>query len=171
MLGKTDWKRLAVLLDQLHLCTGIKFALMDERGGELCTSNDGAPFCSAVLAHPCGAQCCHDCDRRAVETALATCRPQKYICHAGLYEVVYPVMEDTNVTAVILFGQILNDQTREAQWERVRQRCGWHPDQQALHSAFLKLRRVSDEQINACIEIVRPCVSEVRLHGLYDINT
>ena len=48
MLSRDEFGRLARLLNNLHLCTGIKFALMDENGCEVYTSSDRTSFCSAV---------------------------------------------------------------------------------------------------------------------------
>lgn len=90
----------------------------------------------------------------------------RYLCHAGLYEVALPVTEKRRTVATILFGQMLDDAPREEQWRRVKARCAWYPDQDALYQAFLRLRRISASQMTACLEIVEACVSEVRLSGL-----
>ncbi|MBQ7868028.1 MAG: PocR ligand-binding domain-containing protein [Clostridia bacterium] len=166
MLSREDFGRLARLLNNLHLCTGIKFALMDEAGREVYTSSYRAPFCRAIMKAPGGMDRCCDCDRCAVEEVLRTHQPRKYMCHAGLYEVAMPVTEGGRVLAIILFGQILDDSPREEQWKRVSAQCAWAGANEELHQAFLHLRRISAEQVDACMEIVRTCVSEVRLRGL-----
>ncbi len=163
MLSKDEFGRLARLLNNLHLCTGIKFALMDEEGREVYTSCYRAPFCRAVMAE--ASDRCLACDRAAVEDVRRTHAPRKYICHAGLYEVAMPVLENGEVAAIILFGQMLDDAPRPEQWERVKKQCQWHTDMDGLHQAFLHLRRISPEQMEACMEIARACVNEVRLHG------
>ena len=77
-----------------------------------------------------------------------------------------PVIDGDEVAAIILFGQMLDDSPREEQWERVRKACAWPSDMDSLHQAFLHLRRISAEQMEACMAVARACVSEVRLHGL-----
>lgn len=170
MLSKEDFSRLARLLNNLYLCTGVKFALMDGQGREVYTSSYRAPFCSLIISEQAGAERCAACDRHAVEEAGQTRAHRRYLCHAGLYESVMPVMENGQVAATILFGQMLNDAPRDEQWQRVSTRCAWYPDRDGLREAFLKLRRISGEQMDACMEIVTACVSEVRLHGLYAMD-
>lgn len=82
-----------------------------------------------------------------------------------------PVVDNGKVSAIILFGQMLDDSPREEQWERVKKLCAWHDDPEGLHQAFWHLRRISSEQMEACMEIARVCVSEVRLHGLSEMDT
>ncbi len=171
MLTHEEFKRLSRLLDNLHLCTSVKFALMDENGREVYTSSHRATFCSAVMGEPCGAARCLACDREAVAAVRATRAHRRYVCHAGLYEVAMPVLENDRVIATIVFGQMLDDAPREKQWARVREKCAWHPDRESLYQAFLSLRRISPEQMAACMEIVRACVSEVRLYSLRGANS
>lgn len=171
MLTRDEVNRLSRLLNHLHLLTGVKFALMDENGKEAYTSSDRGPFCRLIAGEEEGVQRCYACDRQAVAQVLQTKTHCKYLCHAGLYEICMPVMENGEVAAIILFGQMLDDAPRDAQWQRIRTRCAWYGDMDGLHEEFLKLRRISAEQINACMEIVRACVSEVRLHGLHAVDT
>ena len=109
---------------------------------------------------------CHACDGKAAEEVGRTQVRRKYLCHAGLYEVALPVTEKRRTVETILFGQMLDDAPREEQWRRVKARCAWYPDPDALYQAFLRLRRLSASQMTACLEIVEACVSEVRLSGL-----
>lgn len=169
MLSQDEFKRLSRLLNNLHLCTGIKFALMDENGREVYTSSERTPFCSAILSEAC--EKCYACDRETVEAVLRTHQPRRYLCHAGLYEAAMPVIDGGEVAAIILFGQMLDDSPREEQWKRVKRLCRWHSDMDGLHQAFLHLRRISEEQMEACMEVARACVSEVRLQGLKALQT
>lgn len=165
MLNHEEFDRLARLLNNLHLCTGIKFALMDERGQEVYTSSERTSFCSAIVNEG-GLGKCLACDRQMVEFVMRTHQPRRYQCHAGLYEAAMPVMDEDQVVAIILFGQMLDDSPREEQWTRIRQQCAWHPDMDTLHQAFFQLRQISEQQMVACMEISRTCVREVRMHGL-----
>lgn len=165
MLSHDEFSRLARLLNNLHLCTGVKFALMDEKGREVYTASERTAFCSNVIQAG-GLEKCLACDRQMVAQVLQTRRPLRYQCHAGLYEAAMPVMDGEEVAAIILFGQMLDDSPREAQWRRVRRCCAWHPEVDALYQALFQLRQLSETQMLACMEIAKACVSEVRLHGL-----
>ncbi len=166
MLSREDHERLARLLNDLYLLTGVKFALMDERGREIYTSSFQAPFCSLIMQEEEGMRRCLSCDRAAVNAVGRSHVRKKYLCHAGLYEVALPVVENRQRVATIVFGQMLDDAPREQQWERIARQCAWHPDLDALREAFLRLRRISARQMPACLEVVQACVSEARLSGL-----
>ncbi|MEG2252228.1 MAG: PocR ligand-binding domain-containing protein [Clostridia bacterium] len=166
MLTMESLQRLGRLLNNLYLCTGIKFAIMDDNAREIYTSSYQTPFCRLIANEEDGYQRCVHCDDLALADVKKQHVKKKYLCHAGLYELAMPVTEGGRTIAIILCGQILDDAPRDEQWQRVATRCGWYPDQEALHQAFLGLKRVSAEQMNACMEIVQACVSEVRLYGL-----
>ena len=70
MLSQDEFRRLARLLNNLRLCTGIKFALMDENGHEVYSSSDRAAFCSAIINE--SSEKCYACDRQCVEEVLRT---------------------------------------------------------------------------------------------------
>lgn len=169
MTTTLDQGRLIRLINDLHLCTGIKFALLNAQGQELYSSSYRTDFCTQVMQSRI--ENCYACDRNAVDTVMKTRRPYRYICHAGLYEVAIPVLEGEELIAIILFGQMLDDAPRDQQWERILRKCAWEGDVEGLHQAFLRLRRVSSEQMDACAEIARTCVSEVRLRSMNDLGT
>ncbi|MDD3335410.1 MAG: PocR ligand-binding domain-containing protein [Eubacteriales bacterium] len=168
MITDDSLKRLGHLLNNLYLCTGIKFGLMDENSREVYTSSYQTAFCRMIADEMGGYERCAACDGRALSALreAGVWGKRKYLCHAGLYELALPVTEEGKTVAFILCGQILDDSPREEQWKRVLERCGWVSDKEALHQAFLSLKRVSTEQMNACMELVQACISEVRLYGM-----
>lgn len=166
MLDQEAFERLARLLDNLYLCMGVKFGLMNDEGREIYTSSFKSPFCAQIMQVPGGYERCLQCDECAIAEVKKTQRRKKYLCHAGLYEVALPVVEDGKTVATILWGQMLDDSPRDQQWERIAKQCAWHSNPDALHQAFLHLRRISPEQMTACMEIVQACVSEVRLYSM-----
>lgn len=168
MHNNMDDKRLVRLINDLHLCTGIRLSWLNSRGEEVYTSSNQADFCR--LIHQERLESCHLCDRNAVDTVLKTRKPYRYLCHAGLYEVAIPVLENDELIAIILFGQMLDDTPREEQWKRILQKCYWEKDTEGLHQTFLRLRQISYEQMEACAEIARTCVNEVRLRSMSNLN-
>ncbi len=166
MLNESQYRRLGRLLNALHQCMDIKFALMGLDACEVYTSACQTPFCRALAAIPGGHERCLQCDRQALGDIRATQKMKQYYCHAGLIEIALPVTENGEIIAMIVFGQVLDDGPREAQWQRVRRALAWHPGAEELYQPFLQLKRVSAAQIAACAEIVHACVSEARLMGI-----
>ena len=166
MLSTSDYHRLGRLLNALHQCMDIKFALMNREAREVYTSSYQTAFCRAIAQTPGGYERCVQCDCDALRDIRSTQKMKKYYCHAGLIEIALPVTESGEIIATILFGQMLDESPRDEQWERVRRACAWYPDQDELYQYFLRLRRISTQQISATTEIVHACVSEVRLSGI-----
>lgn len=170
MLDPNGYQRLGRLLNALHLCMDIKFALMDENAREAYTSSFQTAFCRIIASTPGGYERCVACDAKALSDIQKTQKMKQYYCHAGLIEVALPVMEHGERIASILFGQMLDNTSRDEQWQRVSKACAWHPNVEELYQPFLRLKRISQQQINACTEIVHACVSEVRLSGIVASN-
>ncbi len=170
MLNPQEYQRLGRLLNALHQCMDIKFALMDKSAREVYTASFQTAFCRAISTSPGGYERCVSCDRNALSDIQTTKKMKQYYCHAGLIEIALPVTEQGEIMATILFGQMLDDSSREEQWKRVSKACSWYPNVEQLYQPFLRLKRISQQQINACTEIVHACVSEVRLSGIVASN-
>ena len=166
MLNSQEYQRLGRLLNALHQCMDIKFALMDKSAREVYTASFQTAFCRAISLAPGGYERCVSCDRNALGDIQTSKKMKRYYCHAGLIEVALPVTEHGEIVATILFGQMLDDSPREEQWKRVSKACSWYADTERLYQPFLRLKRISPQQISACTEIVHACVSEVRLSGI-----
>lgn len=166
MLSTNEYERLGRLLNALHQCMDIKIALMSQEAREVYTACYQTAFCAAIAAQPGGYERCVRCDGEALKDIRSTQKMKKYYCHAGLIEIALPVTENGKIIATILLGQMLDDSPRDEQWKRVSRACAWYPDMEQLYQYFLRLKRVSNQQINACTEIVHACVSEARLEGI-----
>ena len=84
MLSREDFQRLGRLLNNLYLCTGIKFAMMDENAREVYTSSFQTPFCHLIAQENGGYQRCVACADRALTAVRNHQIKKKYLCHAGL---------------------------------------------------------------------------------------
>lgn len=166
MLTSEEFDKLATLLKHLHICMGLKFALMDDQAREIFTSSTQTDFCAAVKSAAGGLERCLDCDAAALREMTATQKMKKYRCHCGLIEVALPVVENGRVIASILLGQFLDETPREKQWQRSLSLLKWFPDAEGLFDSYGCLRQVSSEELTSLIEIVHACIAEVRLQGM-----
>lgn len=166
MLTSEEFDKLATLLKHLHICMGLKFALMDDQAREIFTSSTQTDFCAAVKNAPGGLERCLSCDAAALREMTATQKMKKYRCHCGLIEVALPVVENGRVIASILLGQFLDETPREKQWRRSLSLLKWFPDAEGLFDSYDCLRQVSSEELTSLIEIVHACIAEVRLQGM-----
>lgn len=166
MLTSEEFDKLATLLKHLHICMGLKFALLDDQAREIFTSSTQTDFCAAVKNAPGGLERCLSCDAAALREMTATQKMKKYRCHCGLIEAALPVVENGRVIASILLGQFLDETPREKQWRRSLSLLKWFPDAEGLFDSYGCLRQVSSEELTSLIEIVHACIAEVRLQGM-----
>lgn len=166
MFTPGEYEKLGRLLDNLHVCMDLKFALMDAQSREVYTAAYKAPFCRLIGEAPGGLERCRRCDAEALGRLSESGEMVVYRCHAGLVEAVMPVRVGGELVCGIMFGQVLDDTPAERQWSEIRRRCAWYEDMDELMRAFRLLRVMSQRQIRALGEIVNACVSEVRLAGL-----
>lgn len=167
MFERKDFERLGRLMDSLYICSGIKFALIDNHSHQIYTSNSKTDFCQMIEDMPEGYARCMQCDKLALTDINQRRHGKLYRCHLGLIEVALPVLDSGDVAVTVLFGQLLDASSRDEQWVETRARLrSWHPEPDALKNAFYRLKRLSERQIAAYQDIVYACVSEVRLAGV-----
>ena len=166
MFTPGEYEKLGRLLDNLHICMDLKFALMDADSREVYTAAYKTPFCRLISEAPGGYERCRRCDAEALKRMGESGGMVIYRCHAGLIEAAMPVRVGGELTCSIMFGQVLDDTPAQQQWNETMRRCEWYGDMDELQRAFRLLRRMSQRQIRALGEIVNACVSEVRLAGL-----
>lgn len=171
MSEQINISQLGRLLNNLHQITGLKFALMDYRANEVYTSSYKNEFCALIADTEAGYRRCVACDNQQLRQMPPDTFVKQYRCHAGLIETAIPVTENGRIVATVLLGQLLSDGDVEDQWQNTHALCGWYRDMEALKRAFMKLRRMSDADIQACSEIALACVSEVRFKGLLRAST
>ena len=66
MLTDEEFDKLAMLLKDLHICMGLKFALMDDQAREIFTSSTQTDFCAAVKSAAGGLERCLGCAAAAL---------------------------------------------------------------------------------------------------------
>lgn len=166
MLTHDEFDKLAALLNHLHVCLGLKFALMDEQAKEVFSSSKQADFCMAIKRVTSGMDRCLQCDWMALKEMNSTQKMKKYRCHCGLIEVAMPVVENGQIIASILVGQFLDETPRKKQWKSTCQLLSWYPNADELEESFGFLKQVSSTQLFSLTEIIHACISEVRLQGM-----
>lgn len=166
-----DIVRLSDLFANLHEITHLHISLHDTTGVELYAVQARSSFCELICSEEEGYRRCIECDKQAAKRAASLMEHFEYRCHAGLIDSIVPIAENGQAVALVFFGQILNDSSLIAQWEVVRELCTWHPQQEALKEAFLRLPRLTARQIHASYEMINACVSEIRLEGMLRAET
>lgn len=158
-----DKNRLEKLLNSFYVITGLKFGIFDTNFKELYSTAEQSSFCKLIKDTQMGYAKCIACDEQSFKAAMLKKDIYIYRCHAGLIETCSPIIENEQVIAYLIYGQILDDTPYETQWEMAKEKCRWHHDTDELSSSFFKLERISSEKLTACAEIMSACTSYIWL--------
>lgn len=163
-----DVENLTGLIKSFYTISGIKVAVYDENFKGLITyPEENSSFCEYLAQYDETVKKCADCTAvRCLE-----CAGQKetiiYKCHAGLTEVVSPIMENGVVLGSILFGQITNEPDRKVLKETVLENCRkYNLDESELLSRLNDIKYYSDDQLRATADIVKALTSYIILNKM-----
>ncbi len=160
-------ERLLRLITNLHTLTGIWANFFDVNGKDIQIIGSQNPFCQRINATPEGHARCEACDAAAVKKCSALRGINVYRCHAGICEVVLPILESGIPIAYLVFGQLLDDSPIDKQWEVTRSTLDWYKgDMEELHDSFLAMNQYTREEIEAYAELLEALTSYIQLEGI-----
>lgn len=159
-----DHEHLQRLLTSLHTLTGVHTNIFDVHGKDIQITEEHAPFCQLINSIPEGHERCEACDAQAAKKCLGMRKPYHYRCHAGIREVVLPIISGDEAIAYMVFGQLLDDSPKEQQWEQTRQTLNWYPgDMEELEKAFGQLKQFSEKEFRAHSDLLEALASYINL--------
>jgi|GEM_PF-3126085 len=99
---------------------GIKLLLVDPAGDgkALLSHKQNPPLCRLLRRHHAFDQCCCRCDCEHLNLARKTGESEWYRCHAGLIDLVVPIVIDHRPVAIFLGGQLLPEPPTPARFEK-----------------------------------------------------
>lgn len=119
-----DKEGLLVLLRDFHNLTGLRAAMFDAWGLETLSYPAELPqFCRLIRATQGGAYGCYLCDQNACRRAQSEKKALIYACHAGLIEVITPILVDGATVGYLLLSHIAQGADEAAEWAVVEERC------------------------------------------------
>ena len=165
MIIKYDYNKMKELLSNIYLLTNIKTAVFDSDFQEIAkVPGYDCAFCSLIRNDVNANKKCSDSDQYACEKSKEIDSPFLYICHAGLTEVVAPVHYGNIIIGYIIFGQLLQQNDTAAYWEEIKVKCSdYNVDYNELFSAYIELKKVTNEEIYATAQLLEVCVGYLRL--------
>lgn len=158
-----DKGKLIKLLKSFHVVTGLKFGMYDTNFKELFTTADESSFCKLIHNTRIGLAKCDNCDAKAFKIARQHKDTFTYRCHAGILESCAPIIENEEVIAYLIYGQILDETSYDTQWRDTLEKCNWYSDVDLLKANFFNLERFSNEKLVASEEIMSACTAYIWL--------
>ena len=113
-------EELSSLMEDFYKFTHIRIVVFDEDFIEIATyPNRHSKFCKEIRSDVDVLKKCKDCDYNACMVAKKTKNSYIYKCHAGLTEVVSPIVHDEKIVGYIMLGQILEVDSMEDSWNDI----------------------------------------------------
>lgn len=106
------------------------------------------PVCWMIHQLPEGVRRCEACDRKHHSQAATDGKPRMYTCHAGLCDMVVPIVIQGEHVANVTGGQVFFEQPTEAGFARLRRRLRWmNAPEKTLRRAYFKAPWMSRDRL------------------------
>lgn len=156
MYAVFDQKELLVLLQDFHELTGLRAVVFDAWGMDILSYPKQLPdFCRLVRSSDGGSIGCHLCDQNACRTAQKEGQTVTYACHAGLIEMITPILVEGATVGYLLLSHIVQGADEQAEWEMVQQLCSrYHIDPDELYRTYQQLPRTPYRVMKAASDLL-----------------
>lgn len=125
-------------------------------------------FCSEVRKHKNLREKCLECDKFGFSQCVKNGETFIYKCHMGLTEAVSPIMDNDVIIGFILFGQLLNESSREEIKKHIKTLN--LKNEKQLIDCIDKKETTEERIISASARIVSMCASYVRLKNILNFQ-
>lgn len=144
------------VMQDFHTLTKLRIVIFDSDFKELLAyPKDREPFCHLLRQTPAGEAGCFVSDKGGCLKCAKYRKLVTYRCHAGLTEVVVPIMDKGGVLAYVMFGQIILKENEEATKHEIRQRFP------AFAAKVDSLPVKSQQELNAAATVLQAITSYV----------
>jgi AraC-like DNA-binding protein/ligand-binding sensor protein len=138
---------------------GITTGLASAGGGagrRLFTPEMMCPVCQVINATEEGLAACRRDSLRHTRDAVERQGPTHYVCHAGLWDFVFPIFVEGQHVATIEGGQVLLEPPSEAGFRRlIKATKAYGVDRRAMRSAYFRASHMSEEKLLAAVGLAR----------------
>lgn len=98
------------VLRTYHVCTDLHVQLLSEDGNVLINEGTSAPFCAEIMKHLPDGDTCMAQHLKAGKQALRFGEAYLFDCHAGLYHIVFPILNKKTMLGSVIAGPFLMDE-------------------------------------------------------------
>jgi AraC-like DNA-binding protein/ligand-binding sensor protein len=118
-------KEFRQFFDIVRELTGIPVALVSPDGKRsklLFTMDTWTPLCRLIRTHQLGRKGCHDTDSSRFAQVFSNKQTIHYLCHAGLIDIMMPVVINGEHVATINCGQVLPEPHSEKRFKQLKRK-------------------------------------------------
>jgi len=125
------------------------------------TEDKISTFCLKVRDNAVSFNKCLESNERAFRKVLETHQTHIYTCHAGLCEVVSPIMGNDAIVGFLMIGQFLPANEEEKWWGNLEKGHGCVQSLTELKATYSHLKVIPENELHAWVEIVNACASYI----------
>lgn len=144
--------------DLYHRLTRMTVSFPDREGNIVFyPDKERCDFCRLIQSTERGRELCQASDKRAAEVALRDNRPMFYTCHAGLVDVVVPIIVGKERIGCFYSGQSLLTSSKPLSegFDDVRARVAdLELDMDALGAAYHRVPQVDADKLETAVELL-----------------
>ena len=154
-----DIEKLNKIMCDFYKITGISNSVWDSNGNVLFGYPTNMPaFCDKINNDLEDRKHCHQCDLEALKICNSTQKPYSYICHAGAYELVIPLIFNGKCRLYFIFGQCICQEKEDMHFQSLLKYCEkQNLPVDYLKKDFYKLPRCSHEYFESLSTIAIRC--------------
>ena len=137
------------VLNDFYKATGVNVSIWDKEFRLLyMNTSNSSKFCTLIQTTVKGRRLCHCSDVELLNKCKATQKPQQHICHAGLMDMVIPIINDFEIIGYIVMGQLkVNKDFGGVNIKSVK------VSSDLFKEEYLKLPIISKEKIESVINV------------------
>ena len=159
------WKqnKMMKLLESFNSLVKVRIGFFDLEGNKILSYPvPRAEYCAIIRAHKNGADACMRCDEQGFQQAAKMKGPYVYLCHAGLIEMVAPIITtEKEVIGYLMVGQMRQPGNRDDHfWDNLGRKTGLTISDK-LKTAYLKLPILDMDKGRACAIILQALATNV----------
>ncbi|MFH1368544.1 MAG: PocR ligand-binding domain-containing protein [Elusimicrobiota bacterium] len=138
-----------IFQDVFSKLTGLNIAFIDTNADFIKRAGDSRGFCILIgsIERKTGVSNCWISNYRACKRVISEQKPQVYKCHAGLTEIIVPVLDHGKAIGAIITGQIRTK--GRSRYQPVSIPIGFRVTQNQLRSEFSKVQEMLPSQVRA----------------------
>ena len=160
-------EKLEELLSDFYISTGIAMTLYDASGRIVTKSPIYTECCACMRTKEACVESCNRSDRIHMEQAAKSKQICAYTCHAGLMEVITPIVYEDTVIAYLQIGQFRDSEQIYSSREQIRKTAetyGLIPAE--LLALYEKNPELSREKLRALLNIIHILIRSFWEDGL-----
>jgi len=162
-----DIKKLEQVLSDFYNSTGIAVDLYNAYQEDIAHSSINTSYCRHIRTCAKCMEQCNQSDLIHMKEASLKRQPCRYTCHAGLMELIFPIIYDDVLIAYIQIGQFRDAENKYSTADKlpeIAERYGLSLEQ--LRTLYEETPVVSEEKLNSLCHIVDILVKSFWVDGL-----